>query len=464
MTHPTETSCEEEPVEQPLKKIQKTLPAEPASITETGLSRHLLLQLIAKTLYVANELTETSAAAYLKLPYSIVKELLAILVKEKLCEVKGPSDSRAILFRYALTGMGMTRAQEYMEVSTYVGAAPVPLSQFEAMVRQQSASRLTIKRASLEKALHHLVLKPQVSAQLGGAVNSGAPIFLYGESGNGKTVIGDAIGTLLSGDDGGEILFPYAIEVDEQIVEVFDPAVHTPCEAPEDSGATPGKVGARSKHDRRWVLCKRPIVFTGGELTLPMLDLTFNPISRFYAAPPQVKASGGVFIIDDFGRQNVPPQMLLNRWIVPLEKHVDYLTLHTGKKFCIPFDTLVIFCTNLEPEKLADEAFLRRIRNKIYVGDPTLEEYTEIFRRYCEKTQVSFQPGAVEYLYRQYYGKYGIPPRSCHPRDLVEQILSIAKFYEVAPSLETWFLDRACENYLLLGRKGNGGGDLRGDA
>jgi predicted ATPase with chaperone activity len=184
-----------------------------------------------------------------------------------------------------------------------------------------------------------------------------------------------------------------------------------------------------------------------------MLDLSFNPVSRYYAAPPQVKASGGVFIIDDFGRQHAPPQALLNRWIVPLEKRVDYLTLHTGKKFRIPFDTMVIFCTNIEPRKLADEAFLRRMRNKIYVGDPTTEDYTEIFRRYCEKHGIRFDPAAVEYLRGQYYEKHAITPRSCHPRDIVEQIVSIARYHEIPPSLDQWLLDRVCQNYLLLTSK-----------
>jgi predicted ATPase with chaperone activity len=285
---------------------------------------------------------------------------------------------------------------------------------------------------------------------LGGAVNSGLPTFLYGESGNGKTVIGEAIGEMLSGEGGGEVLFPYAIEVDEQVIEVYDPALHVAIEMPGDSDESSTEIGLKRKQDGRWVLCRRPTVFTGGELTLPMLDLAFNPVSKYYAAPPQVKASGGVFIIDDFGRQNVAPQALLNRWIVPLEKRMDYLTLHTGKKFAIPFDTLVIFCTNIEPRELADEAFLRRMRNKIYVGDPTAEAYAEIFRRYCDKHDIRFESRAVEYLYQQYYGKYGITARSCHPRDLIEQIASIAKFYEIPPSLEPWFLDRACKNYLLL--------------
>ncbi len=425
-------------------------PPEPSSIQETGLSKALLTQLVAKALYVAGELTELSAGRRLKLSYSIVKELLTGLLREKFCEIKGPGDGTGVVFRYSLTDLGLARAQDFMEVSHYLGPAPVTLPQFEAIVHRQSALKLNFKRPMLEKALGHLVLTPQVRDQLGGAVNSGATLFLYGESGNGKTVIAEAIGEMLSGEVGGEILFPYAIEVDDQIIEIYDPAVHVAVEISDGNDNSLGQLGLNPKHDMRWVLCKRPTIFTGGELTLPMLDLSFNPVSKYYAAPPQVKASGGVFIIDDFGRQHAPPQALLNRWIVPLEKRVDYLTLHTGKKFRIPFDTLVIFCTNIDPRKLADEAFLRRMRNKIYVGDPTTEDYTEIFRRDCERHGICFDPLAVEFLRERYYAKHDLTPRSCHPRDLIEQIVSIAKFYEVPPSLDQWFLDRACQNYLLL--------------
>ncbi len=427
------------------------LPPEPVSIQEAGLSKALLTQLMAKELYVSGELTELSAARHLKLSYSIAKELLTALCREKLCEIKGPGDGSGVVFRYALTGSGLARAQDYMEVSHYVGPAPVTLSQFESTVDRQSALKLSFNRPSLEKALAHLVLTPEARDQFGGAVNSGAPLFLYGESGNGKTIVAEAIGGMLSGGGGGRVLFPYAVEVDDQIIEVYDPSVHVALENPEGSAGSSGRRGLKATHDMRWVPCRRPTVFAGGELTLPMLDLSFNPVSKYYAAPPQVKASGGVFIIDDFGRQNAPPQALLNRWIVPLEKRVDYLTLHTGKKFRIPFDTLVIFCTNIDPRKLADEAFLRRMRNKIYVSDPTPEDYAEIFRRNCEKHGIPFDPQAVAYLREQYYSKHEITPRSCHPRDLVEQIVSIAKYYEIPPSLGQWFLDRACQNYFLMG-------------
>jgi hypothetical protein len=455
MTNIEDIASDEGSNDQPRLSVSTEFPPEPSLLHEMGLSKVLLSQLLVKTLYVATELTEISAGRHLKLAYSIVKELLTALVREKVVEVKGAADGSGILFRYALTDFGLARAQEYMEVSRYAGPAPVPLAQFEAMVSRQSALKLPIKRPLLEMALRHLVLTPQVCDQLGGAVNSGTPVFLYGESGNGKTVIAEAIGEMLSGEGGGEILFPYAIEVDDQIIEVYDPAIHTAVEIPTGDDSSLSRVGLKPKHDSRWILCKRPTVFTGGELTLPMLDLSFNPISRYYAAPPQVKASGGVFIIDDFGRQNAPPQALLNRWIVPLEKRVDYLTLHTGKKFRIPFDTLVVFCTNLEPRRLADEAFLRRMRNKIYVGDPSLEDYSEIFRRYADKHGIPFESRAVEYLYQHYYANFDLSPRSCHPRDLIEQIVSIAKFYEIPPSLERWFLDRACQNYLLVSGKGS---------
>ena len=450
MTNPPDDSLIEEAADQPTPPLHPAFPPEPSSRQETGLSRALVTRLVVKALYVSGELTEASTGRYLKLPYSIVKEVLNELRKEKYCEVKGPSDSTGIVFRYALTDLGVERAQEYMETSQYVGPAPVPLAQFAAMVHGQSAMKTPFRRPMLEAALQHVVLTPQICDQLGGAVNSGLPTFLHGESGNGKTVIGEALGAMLSGEGGGEVFFPYAVEVDEQIIEVYDPAIHVAVEIPGNDDDTAVDIGLKKRQDQRWLLCRRPTVFTGGELTLPMLDLCFNPISKYYTAPPQVKASGGVFIIDDFGRQNVAPQALLNRWIVPLEKRMDYLTLHTGKKFAIPFDTLVIFCTNIEPRELADEAFLRRMRNKIYVGDPTPDAYSEIFRRYCEKHAIRFEPRAVEYLHQKYYSAYGITPRSCHPRDLIEQIVSIAKFYEIPPSLEPWFLDRACQNYLLL--------------
>ncbi|MEO0249586.1 MAG: ATP-binding protein, partial [candidate division WOR-3 bacterium] len=254
--------------------------------------------------------------------------------------------------------------------------------------------------------------------------------------GNGKTAIAESMGKMILGD---AMYIPYAVEVAGHVIRVFDNVNHVLAEGQSEKNADP-----------RWARIQRPVIITGGELTLETLDLVYDPNNKYYEAPFQMKANGGMLLIDDFGRQQVRPRDLLNRWIVPLEKRVDYLTLHTGKKFRVPFDTIVVFATNIEPYKLADEAFLRRIRNKIYVEDPTLENYLEIFKRYCEKKAISFDPSAIDYLYQEYYLKYRISLRSCHPRDLIEQIVSIAKFNEIPPSLDRELLDRACRIYFLL--------------
>jgi energy-coupling factor transporter ATP-binding protein EcfA2 len=297
-------------------------------------------------------------------------------------------------------------------------------------------------------ATEHLVLTPGTVDQLGEAVNSGWAIFLYGPPGNGKTVLAEAIGKMLEAVGGGEVYIPYAMEVDGQIIQVFDPITHVRVDAPQEAARS--LIEAKVEKDTRWVLCKRPIEFAGGELTMATLDLSFNASAKYYKAPPHIKANGGVFLIDDFGRQLVRPRDLLNRWIVPLEKRVDYLTLHTGKVFQIPFDTIVLFATNLEPAKLADEAFLRRIRNKIYIADPTPEQFKQIFEDVCRKKGVPYDPEAVQYLLEGVYTKYQLNMRSCHPRDLIEQIVSIAKFNGVPPTLSKTFIDRACHTYFFV--------------
>ena len=425
----------------------RMLPA-PTTIAETGLPEELLVQLLVRTLFTHGELTERTAGEIMKLSYGVMKELFTLIQREKFCEVKGHGESLGVLLRYVLTEVGRERAKAFMELCRYVGPAPVPLQQYIDMVNSQPVSGLTIDRRTVTAATEHLVLTPGTVDQLGEAVNSGWAIFLYGPPGNGKTVLAEAIGKMLEAVGAGEIYIPYAMEVESQIIQVYDQITHVKVDVPQE--ASRSLIESKKESDTRWVLCKRPIEFAGGELTMATLDLSFNESAKYYKAPPHIKANGGVFLIDDFGRQLVRPRDLLNRWIVPLEKRVDYLALHTGKVFQIPFDTIVLFATNLEPAKLADEAFLRRIRNKIYIADPTPERFKQIFEEVCKKKGVPFDSDAIDYLLTGVYEKYQLNMRSCHPRDLIEQIISIAKFNSVPPTLSKKFIDRACHTYFFV--------------
>ncbi len=435
-------------VERPQTSANTRFVPAPTTIKETGLPEELLVQLLVRTLFTHGELTERSAGEIMKLPYGVMKELFTFIQREKFCEVKGHGESLGVLLRYVLTEAGRERAKAFLDLCRYVGPAPVTLQQYIDMVKSQPVNGLTIDRRTVTAATEHLVLTPGTVDQLGEAVNSGWAIFLYGPPGNGKTVLAEAIGKMLEAVGGGEVYIPYAMEVDGQIIQVYDAITHVKVDVPQE--ASRSLIESKKEYDTRWVLCKRPIEFAGGELTMATLDLSFNDSAKYYKAPPHIKANGGVFLIDDFGRQLVRPRDLLNRWIVPLEKRVDYLTLHTGKVFQLPFDTIVLFATNLEPAKLADEAFLRRIRNKIYIGDPTPERFKQIFEEVCKKKSVLYDEAAVDYLLKDVYEKYQLNMRSCHPRDIVEQIVSIAKFNSVPPTLSKTFIDRACHTYFFV--------------
>ncbi len=415
------------------------VPAAPRSVAETGLSMGLLADLTLKSLYFESYLAGRDLAERMGLPFAgVVSAILEFLKREQLCEVRSASGRGGLseaMYEYVLTARGREMARDALERSEYAGLAPVPLPDYITSIHVQALKEVIIHPQQLRKAMSHLVFNAQTLDQIGPAINSGRSIFLFGSPGNGKTSIADAIGSLLMEDD---IYIPYAVEVQGHIIKVFDEINHKVI-----------KEEGQRNLDMRWLKIARPFIVVGGELTAEGLDLVYDPNNKFYEAPYQMKANCGIFLIDDFGRQQVRPTDLLNRWIVPLEKRVDYLTMHTGRKFEIPFEVLIVFSTNLEPRDLVDEAFLRRIRHKIEVQDPTWEEYAEIFKRVAAAKKVPYSDQGFAYLVREHYIKAKRPPRACHPRDLLDQIIDIAKYMDVPPTLSKDFIDRAAESYFV---------------
>jgi hypothetical protein len=415
-------------------------PTPPNTIEETGLHPDTLNQLLLKTL-IGGEASGTGLADRLRVPYAVLDSLIQHARIEKLVEVRGTAGTGSAGYRYVLTDLGRDRAGQFLDICRYVGPAPVPLAQYNAYVRAAMAARPYLDRTLLSTGFTNLVVGTEMLDQLGPAVNSGKALFLYGAPGNGKTVIAEGIGRAL----GGEMHMPFAVDVDGQVITMYDPVSHQKL----GDAASAHSVIAVAGADRRWETIRRPVVVVGGELTLEMLDLTFNPISKFYEAPIQLKANGGVFVVDDFGRQRIPPRDLLNRWIVPLESRVDFLTLHTGRKFEIPFNVFIVFATNLKPESLADEAFLRRIPYKILAKNPTIEEYCRIFELNCRKRGLTFDPVMVEYLERKYYAPRRLQMRACHPRDLISHVVDICRYTGREPVVSRELLDAACGNYFI---------------
>lgn len=425
-------------------------PEVPETLEETGLSTEAVTGLALKTLYVRGARTGQELVDDIRLPFAILDETLHDLQRRMLVEVRGAKGHGRGGYTFDLTGTGRERAREAMASGQYVGPAPVPLEKYRSWVEAGSIRNARLDQEAIESGFSHLVLDPGFVEQIGPAINSAKSMFLYGDSGNGKTTLAEAIARMM----GGELYVPHAVEIGGHVMVVHDPVHHRslpdgtigPVVEEDDD---PDWLARPPAYDRRFARVTRPVVFTGGELTLDQLDLQYDPHTKIYQAPFQVKANGGVLIIDDFGRQIVRPRDLLNRWIVPLEKRLDFLTLHTGHKFPVPFDCLLVFATNLDPLELVDEAFLRRIHYKILVPDPTYEQYLQIFRRGCIARQIPFDADAVRWIWREYYEKRSIPARSCHPRDLLEHLCDAARYLDVEPILSTRLLERACRSYFL---------------
>ncbi len=419
----------------------KSYPPVPQSFEEVGLPEAFLATLLLKHCFFHNIMTPREMSDALKIPDPLVEKLIQYLQAQKYLDIK-PRDvlqatpgHLAVETRYALSDQGKRRAEQELEFNSYVGPAPVPLEDYWDWVEAQTIHRVVIAEERLREVFSDYVVAEDFFQKIGPAVISGRSIFLFGPSGNGKTALAKCIGEAFQ----DSVYLPYSLYKGGHVIRLFDETNHQLVPPPEGA----------PRWDGRYLLCRRPLVIAGGELVEDSLELRFNPILKFYEAPHQLRANNGVFIIDDFGRQKMSPRQLLNRWIYPLETRQDFLCLHTGQQFSVPFDQLVIFCTNLDPLTLADAAFLRRIRHKIFLGHVTPEQYLEIFRGVCSQHALEFNQQAVQDMMERHYFQASRPLSACHPRDLIETLVDMARFMGRPPLLTAKDLDYACQSYFV---------------
>jgi hypothetical protein len=411
------------------------VPLAPETADGTGLDHPFLLDFTLKAVYMMGHETSDAVSEFTKLPAHVIDAVLEDAKSKRLVEVLGLADQRCSTYRYALTGEGRVWALEALGQCQYTGPAPVPLRQWQEQVVKQSITRDHVTPEDAREALNHLVLPDDMVSRLGPAANAGRPVLFYGGVGNGKTSIAEAIGHAFR----QEISIPHCVELDGQIIKIFDSALHVPVEGHPEA-------------DARWVRCKRPVVVTGGELTLEMLDLSFDAVSKTYEAPSHLKATGGVFIVDDFGRQRATPQDLLNRWIFPLERGIDFLTLHTGKKIQLFFDQLVIFSTNFAPQDLIDNAGLRRIPYKFDIAPPDRALYTRILQRLCDAHQLELPGAVVDYLLYCFYPQTQLPISASHPAFIVEHVLERCRFDGREPQMDLEIVREATQHLVVDGQ------------
>lgn len=462
------------------KNARGPIPLPPDSLEEAGLPAEFVAGLVMKALHHRGSAAGFDLADMLALPLSLLDDVIEHLQERRLLQVQATRGPTRGEYVFTLTSDGRKRAGEELEISRYVGPAPVPFEEFQRWVELQTIEGTRVSAPELQEALDGVVLLDSMFDLLGPALNSGRSLFLYGESGNGKTLLAKRLARVF----GERYYVPYSVLVDGSVMIVYDPIHHGPVATAHDDsagamasqavaaadtggtavhpadGAAPEPDGGPADvlqqivrtfpaHDRRYAEAGRPVVVTGGELTLDQLDLQWDSTGGMYQAPPQLKAAGGVLVIDDLGRQRVQIRDLLNRWAGPLEHRQDHLTLRSGRKMVVPFDCFVIFSTNVKPRKLADDAFLRRIHYKILVADPDRDEYERIFRACCEERAIEFDQGALDYLFDEVYEKDGTAPRRCHPRDVLDHLEDLAEYRGEPVRLDPGLLEQACRSYFL---------------
>jgi len=432
--------------EDQIAKFFNPVPPVPVKIADTGLDESFLVDLLLKSASLeAGTFSIQSITETLSLPFSVVTELVEQLKVDQLAIVRSATGYTNTTQVLELTQRGRERAESARAISQYVGAAPVPLQDYVRALLKQTVREIELDKEWIHSGLKHLVIGKQLLDQLGPAFASGRSIFLYGPPGTGKTSIAEALGRTLP----GEVYIPQAIIVSGQIIRLFDSAIHKEISNDNEQKAMQLDLHMHLKHDPRWKRCHRPVVMVGGELTPDMLEFRYDESSRFYEAPIHMKAGNGMFILDDFGRQRIEPRQLLNRWITPLDRGIDFPSLHTGMKLQLPFDQITVFCTNLNPFDLVDEAFLRRIRHKIPIRHQTEEEFREILRRICDQQRIRCDETATKYLLDNYYYQANRPMAANHPRDLMEHIVDRARFLKQPVEFTVEAIDSAAANYFV---------------
>ena len=439
-------------------------PPVPNSLEDLGLQQTFIFDMVLRTTFFRGQLTGGALADIICVPFGVLNPLLQQMRKQMLIDIVGQRGSSGdASFLYDLKPpRGQDALKEALDKTGYAGPTPVPFADYVESVMAQTVKKIVVTRRSIQKAFADLIITEDVFNEIGPAINSASSIFFFGYPGNGKTSVAERI-TRLMGD---HIYIPHAVEANGQIIRLYDPIQHTPVadeEREEGLDGLESVLKAGGDYDRRYIRVQRPTIVVGGELVMPMLDLKYNPVGKYYEAPLQMKSNGGIFMIDDFGRQQVRPMDLLNRWIVPLEKKYDYLTTITGTKIEVPFDEILIFSTNLDPNQLADEAFLRRIKFKIEIRDPTEEQFRKIWELVCQGKRVEFDPAGVDYLVNKWYLPVGRPFRMCQPRDLLDQMMSIAKYNMERVNFSPDLIDAACATYFISATQRDFGAKVRLD-